>query len=290
MINEFLKLIRIKHWIKNIFVFVPIVFAHLLLDYHLLGKTVGMFFLFSFAASFLYVINDFHDRGKDRNHPVKKLRPIASGKISKSGVVRVEVVLFLLAYLLIVVFDFPLPAILIVGFYLLLNLAYTFFLKRIVIIDVMSIAIGYILRIYAGAFVINVPVSHWLIVTVLFLSFFLAAIKRRSEFLNQNDVITTRKVLTDYNIDLLNIMVIVSVTGVILSYILYTVSDKIYAALHTYNFVFSSIFVFYGLFRYLFLTFSNRKGEDPIELFMKDGSSLLNLFFYFVTVIFFIYY
>ena len=204
--------------------------------------------------------------------------------------VAVEVILLLLISLCIALFDFSLSAILIVGFYVLLNLAYTFFLKRIVIIDVMSIAVGYILRIYAGAFVINVPVSHWLIVTVLFLSFFLAAIKRRTEYLNRNDEATTRKVLSDYNIDLLNVMVIVSVTGVIISYILYTVSDKIYFAFHTYNFVFSSVFVFYGLFRYLFLTFSNRKGEDPIELFMKDGSSLLNLFFYFITVIFFIYY
>ncbi len=286
---EFLSLIRIKHWIKNLFVFVPLVFAKKLGDTVSLTNAVTLFFLFSFVASIIYVFNDIHDREKDKFHPIKKNRPIASGKIS----IRLAVVIiFILTFAVIIIAmlsGLPINAVELVTAYFVINIFYTLKLKQIPILDILTISSGYVLRVYAGAFAIGVPVSQWLIVTVLFLSLFLATLKRGAEFRKAVGNGKTREVLSQYSSELINLILTVAVTGVIMSYLLYSISDKIYAEIHSYNFVITAIFPIYGLFRILLLYYKNEQGEDIIEILVKDFPSLLNLFLYGITVLYLIY-
>ncbi len=286
---EIIKLIRVKHWIKNLFVFVPIVFAKKITDPSAVENSIALFFLFSFTASIIYVINDLHDKEKDKNHPVKKDRPIASGKISTGTAALIIAVLGVAIIVLQYFFKLSADTISVLATYFVINILYTFKLKQIPIVDILTISSGYVLRIFAGAFAVNVPVSQWLIVTVLFLSLFLAAIKRGAEFKNAEGKNKTRKVLKDYSAELINLIITVATTGVIISYLLYSISDKVYSELHSYNFVITAIFPTYGLFRALLLYYKNDKGEDAIELLVKDKPSLLNLFLFAISVFYLIY-
>ncbi len=282
-----LKLLRIKHWIKNLFVFVPLLFAKEFSNLTALENSIFVFILFSFTASLVYVINDLHDLPKDKNHPVKKYRPLASGEISVNQAFVIIAVLALLVLIVALLSGISRDALIVILLYLIINLFYTFKLKQIAIIDILTISSGYVLRIYAGAFAIAVPVSHWLIITIIFLSLFLASLKRGAELRKQKDGNETRKVLDFYSEKLIDILITVATTGVILSYILYSVSDKIYTQFNSYNFVFTAVFPMYGLFRTLQLYYLNEKGEDTIEMLLKDFPSVLNLILYGVSLFYF---
>ncbi len=287
---EILKLIRVKHWVKNFFVFVPLVFAQKFTDAASVENAVALFFLFSFAASLIYVVNDIHDVEKDKKHPVKKNRPLASGKISTLTAYAVISVLIFLIIAFSVFFRISPAALKVVAAYVFVNFLYTYKLKQIPVVDILTISSGYVMRIYAGAFAIDVPVSQWLIVSVLFLSLFLAALKRGAEFRKSRGTSETRKVLESYSEDVINSIISVSTTGVILSYLLYTVSDKIYSEFHSYNFIVTSIFVIYGLFRTLLLYYKEERGEDAFELVLRDVPSLVNLILYVIAVFYLIYF
>ncbi len=254
-----LKLLRPKQWVKNAFVWAPLVFTGSILDQHAISQVVVAFVLFCIASSSVYVVNDYHDVERDRKHPVKsKSRPMAAGLVSKKQALGLLFVL----YLLLAIIGCTIPAVLqVVVTYLLLNYAYTFSLKNQPVLDIFSIAIGFVLRVYAGAVAIDVPVSSWMFVTTLCLALFLASIKRRQEL--QIDGDETRKVLEFYTIPLVTHFATISSIGALLFYSLYVMSERP-------ELVVSIPFVLFGFFRYWFLVELKGGGESPTDVLLSD--------------------
>src|ERR1700733_13212199 len=231
-ISSILRLIRPRQWTKNIFVFAALVFSQHLLDPEFALVSLRAFFAFSFTASFIYVINDIADRDRDRMHPKKRLRPIASGEISTRAGYIIAFVLLLCAAILVSGLNWKFITCL--AFYLLMNVAYSFYLKDLVLIDVFVIAIGFMLRVIGGALVIDVASSSWLILTTMFLSLFLAIAKRRGELValgagthslpntSEDASQHTRKVLEHYSVGFVEQMTTICAAGFIFSYALYT--------------------------------------------------------------------
>ena len=289
MIKNYFELLRIPQWIKNLFVFVPLLFSLHLFDKEYFLTTLFAFFLFSLASSFVYVVNDIIDVESDAAHPKKKLRPLPSGRIKKqSALVIAGIVLIMLIILSSFVnYEFRL---FLLGF-LLLNVLYSFFFKHIVILDIFSIAAGFTLRVLGGAVIIAVPVSSWLILTTMFISLFLGVMKRHSELVQieaiENGV--TRKVLSDYSITFTNQMATVAAAGVIICYALYTVSQRTVSVFNTENLIYTTPFVVFGIFRYMYLEYLNQKGENTTQIMLTDIPMILTMFFYILTTIMIVY-
>jgi 4-hydroxybenzoate polyprenyltransferase len=234
-------------------------------------------------------MNDIVDAESDRLHPQKKSRPVASGKInvgqaiSSAGALFVIVVLLLLKSNLLFFFA--------VGFYFILNILYSFVLKNIVLLDIFSIAAGFMLRVLAGAFAIGVSISSWLILTTMFISLFLAVMKRRSELnLTENvEFIATRKVLQYYSKNFADQMATVASAGVIICYALYTVAERTVTIFHTDNLIYTTPFVVFGIFRYMYLVYMNQKGENTTEVMITDPAMIVNVVLYILTTTLIIY-
>jgi len=288
MIKDYLKLIRISHWIKNLFVFVPLLFSKHLFNVTYSFEVFLAFLTFGIASSMVYVFNDLLDEKEDKLHPKKKFRPIASGKISKTTAVIIIAILLML--LVLSSFRFNYRFIIVLFAYIAINAFYTTILRKVVVLDIICIAAGFMLRVMGGAFVINVYISKWLVLTTLFISLFLAAIKRRSELVLSIIENNTRKVLSDYSIDFVNHIASISAAGVIICYALYSVADRTVAYFHTENIVYTTIFVVFGIFRYMFLAYSKEKGENTIEILFTDVPMILNILFYILSIIGIIYF
>jgi len=287
LFKEYLKLARVNHWIKNGFVFVPLLFSKNLFDINLFFEAAISFLVFGLVSSSIYVFNDICDVEADRKHSQKKSRPIAGGKISiKSGWYLIALLVFVSIPIL---FRFSSGFVFVILFYFILNIFYSLYLKKIVLVDIFSIAGGFILRVLAGAFAINVEVSSWLILSTLFISLFIAIIKRKSEITTQSDNLQTRAVLQNYTQKFIDQMAAISAAGVIICYALYSVSAKVLNNFHSDYFVYTTIFVIYGIFRYLLLSHQKDKGEDPAELILKDFPSLFNIVLFVTSVIIIVY-
>ncbi len=286
MIKNYIKLCRISDWIKNIFLFVPIVFSKNLLDVESLFTVFIAFLSFSFLSSAIYVINDIIDIEADRNHPIKKNRPLPSGKISRNLAIMLAIILIVISVLFGFKLSYYFHLSLII--YFLLNLIYSLSLKHIVIIDIFCIAAGFMIRVAAGAYAIDVEISSWLILTTMFLSLFLAVMKRRAELTlnNINSISSTRKVLENYSINFTDQMATVTAAGVIICYALYSVSSRTISVFNTENLIYTTPFVVFGIFRYMFLVIHNQKGERTAEAFLTDKVLLINVMLYiFVTIL-----
>jgi len=283
-----LKLLRIKDWVKNFFVFIPLIFSKHLFHFQPTFKAILGFFFFSFVSSIVYIFNDIKDVEQDKKHPKKKNRPLPSGAISIKQaqvlLLMIIILLTLLSYFLN--FDSLLVAIL----YILINIFYSLYLKHVVIIDVFCIAAGFVLRIIYGAVVINVPVSSWLLLTTMFLSLFLALVKRYAEMVNLGDNTTyARKVLNEYSISYLLQLITMTSAATILSYALYTVSERTIQTFNTENLIFTTPFIVFGLFRYLYLVNKKISGESPSDALYKDFTMVINILIYIIVVITLIY-
>lgn len=195
--KKYLDLIRVKHWIKNLLIFIPLICSHLINQNNVLFCIVA-FFAFSFACSFVYIINDINDIEKDKLHLRKKNRPLASGKILKPVAISIAAILLVAAILLnsIIKESFFNTSLYFLLSYVLLNIAYSMGLKNVAIIDIVLLATGFVLRIYYGASIINVEVSSWLFLTIMSASLFLGLGKRKKELIKN---LETRKVLKEYN-------------------------------------------------------------------------------------------
>lgn len=282
-------MLRVSQWIKNLFVFVPLIFSkNLFSGRHFLLALLG-FVCFSAASSMVYIINDLLDIKHDRQHPVKKLRPIASGRISKK---QASAVLFLPGFVLGLFLDdldgkFSLALL----SYILLNVFYSLKLKHVVIIDILTIAAGFMLRVVAGAFVISVYVSSWLMLTTLFVSLFLAIMKRRSELsvnpIELNGI--TRKVLSEYSIGFTEQLAGISASGVIICYALYSVSDRTIEFVHGESLVYTTIFVVFGIFRFMYLVYRKSKGENATEILLTDLPMIINAVLYVMVTVYIVY-
>lgn len=265
---DYLRLIRIKQWLKNVFVFLPIFFAGKILDLNLLLNSIIAFFSFSFIASSIYIINDYTDIEKDRMHPEKKNRPLAAGKIPVNHAIIVFLFLFFSSYFLGYL-THSWGVILIISVYFLMNLAYSFKLKQIAIVDVVIISLGFLLRIYMGGFATNLPISVWAILVTFFLALVMALGKRRGELINVQLTGETRKALDGYNLQFIDIAITMVSTCFVVCYIMYTLDPVIKTNFH-YYIVYTSLFAVIGILRYLQLTFVYNKTESPTKVLYKD--------------------
>lgn len=260
------KLMRPKQWVKNGFVLAPLIFSGEFLNATAIGDALLAVALFCVGSSATYVINDMQDIERDRRHPRKsKTRPLAAGWVS------VPAALGLLAVLYAVLawgwFVAPQVVAVIAG-YLVLNLAYTFVLKHQPVLDIFTIAAGFVLRVYAGAMALHVPVSSWMFITTLCLALYLAAVKRRQE-LSQSGA-EGRKVLEKYTVSLVDRYAEMSATGALLFYSMFVMSSK--PAL-----VVTIPLVLFGLFRYWFVVEALDGGESPTDALLADWQLLLTV-------------
>lgn len=267
-----LLLIRPQQWIKNGFVLIPMFFGGRLLNADDVIASVVTFFAFSFAASAIYCFNDIVDVDADRRHPVKCHRPIASGAVSVPTAYALMAVLALLSALLL--FFLPQRAgetAGIVAFYFLLNMAYCLWLKRHAIIDVCTVATGFVLRILAGGMACDVAVSNWLVLMTFLLALFLSFAKRRDDVLRMNETgEPPRRNTIRYNLTFVNQAITVTGTVTLVCYIMYTVSPEVVSRFHAPYLYLTSIFVLVGLLRYMQLTVVDEVSGDPTKILLRD--------------------
>jgi len=289
MLLNYLKLVRTHQWVKNVFVFIPLLFSHNLFEREYFLITLFAFLVFSLASSAIYVINDLIDIEADKAHPLKKNRPLPSGLISKSSAIITFIIILIIIGVLLPSFNYNF--LICVAAFIVLNILYTFYFKHIVILDVFSIAAGFTLRVLAGAFVINVPISSWLILTTMFISLFLGVMKRHSELTltpaNENS--SSRKVLADYSLNFADQMATVAAAGVIICYALYTVAERTVKAFNTESLIYTTPFVVFGIFRYMYLEYMSSKGENTTRIIATDFPMVVTVVLYIVTTVLIIY-
>ena len=254
-----LRLLRPKQWIKNSFVFAPLIFSGEFLHLNSVIQTILVVILFCVASSATYIINDYKDIEKDKLHPLKKIRrPLASGELS----VKKALYLLVTCYIILMSgFFLTSAAMVVICAYLLLNLAYTFYLKNVVVIDIFVIAFGFVLRVFAGATAISVPLSAWMFVTTLCLALYLAANKRKQEIVQSG--VGARRVAKEYSVDLLDKYAQMSAVGALLFYSLFVIT------LHE-DMIVTIPFVIFGIFRYWFMMEKFQSGESPTDALFQD--------------------
>ncbi|NWF49593.1 MAG: decaprenyl-phosphate phosphoribosyltransferase [Ignavibacteriaceae bacterium] len=287
---EIIKLIRLPQWIKNLFVFVPILFSkHLFVNYDFLYTLYG-FFILCFSSSLIYVINDLIDIEADRAHPFKKNRPLASGKVSKSTAFILVAILVITIAATLPFFDLKFAVTVLL--FISLNVLYSFFLKHLVILDIFSIAAGFSLRVLAGAFIINVEISSWLILTTMFISLFLGVMKRHSELnlVTENSSGVTRKVLSQYSINFADQISTIAAAGVIICYALYTVADRTILIFETEHLIYTTPFVVFGIFRYMYLVYLKDEGENTTKIMLSDLPMIITVLLYIIITFNIIYF
>ena len=261
-----IKVMRPKQWAKNAFVVAPLIFSGEFLQSDAILNALWATMLFCLAASSCYIINDIHDIDRDRRHPKKSLtRPLASGIIS----IRSAVALLMLLYGILIAASFfnPLLSLVIAG-YIVLNIAYTFILKHEPVVDIFTIAIGFVLRVCAGAVALALPVSEWMFVTTLCLALYLASIKRRQEILQSGT--DSREVLKKYSVALIDRYAEISATGALVFYSLFVLSAK--PAM-----VITIPLVLFGIFRYWYIAEKLDGGESPTNALFTDWQLLLTI-------------
>jgi len=275
VLKRLLESMRPRQWAKNAFIFVPLVFDEKLFQPLLLLRTLFAFALFCLISSTVYLLNDLGDIERDKLHPVKRFRPLPSGQLPPAVAKGVAILLPLVCLPLSWVLHPYFAAILFV--YLLQNIAYTFWLKNVVILDVMTIAAGYVLRVAAGSIVVRVErFSPWLYLFTILLSLFIAICKRRNELLVlEENANGHRAILQEYNARFLDEMTGVVTAGAIMAYSLYTFSAPNLPANH--SMMLTIPFVIYGVFRYLYLVHIKELGGEPEELFFKDLPLIIDL-------------
>jgi len=280
--------LRPKQWVKNGALFAPLLFSQNLFNPSLFWKAVEGFIFFSLLAGSIYIFNDLKDIQEDRLHPAKRKRPLASGMIKPGSAGLFACLTMALSF--IGGWCISLPFLEVLAGYLALQLLYTFFLKHQVILDIFSIAAGFVLRVFAGGLAIGVQLSHWLIICTILLSLFLAMAKRRHEliFLKEGAV-EHRQILKEYSPYLLDQMMGVVTATTVMSYALYTISEETIAKFNTPNLIFTFPFVLYGIFRYLYLVHQKVEGGRPEETLLTDRPLLLTVLGWTITVLVVIY-
>ena len=282
-----LEALRIKHWIKNFFVLAPFLIGPQFgFNQYLLWALCGTM-LFAMLSSAVYLLNDIVDHPLDREHPEKRQRPIASGRISLSLARAVAFSLAALSLLLAFLVDVRFFLVLVA--YGLNNLLYSYFLKNKTVLDVMSIAAGFVLRVYAGGFLVEVEITNWLVVCVFALALFMGLGKRRAEFTDLRDgAAKTRKVLESYTVPKLDLLLGVSASIAIVSYMLYAVSPETTELHGTDKLIFTTPFVVYCVYRFLLKVQEQGRGE-PVKLILGDRGFLLAGSLWLASVLFLVH-
>ncbi|HEX9615270.1 MAG TPA: decaprenyl-phosphate phosphoribosyltransferase [Bacteroidota bacterium] len=287
--TPYLRLLRPQQWVKNMFLFAPLIFSKHLFEQGYFAIEVLGFGVFCLLSSSVYVLNDVADREADKLHPTKRERPVAAGLISPGMAILIAVILLIGAALLAAGLDRKFQ--IVAALYLALNVAYSFRLKQIILVDVFIIAAGFMLRVLAGAFVINVEVSHWLVLCTLFVSLFLAVSKRRGELLlvQQTNEMIGREVLREYDVAFIDQIITITASGMAISYALYTVAERTVTIFKTENLIFTTVFVLFGIFRYLYLLKRKKTEDNPTVMLMTDTVMILNVIAWFAACVLIIY-
>ncbi len=267
--KNILILMRIQQYVKNLFIFLPIFFGIQITNFPLLMKTTAAFLAFCITASAVYFFNDYFDCEEDRKHPVKKDRPIASGAVSKRMALIVMVSLAVAGLAASFLIDTTILAIMLI--YIVINVLYTVLLKHVAIIDVVVIAVGFVLRLFIGSAASGVQLSMWIIIMTFLLALFLAFAKRRDDvllYLEKGE--KARKVVDGYNLEFLNVSMIIMTAVIIISYVMYTISPMILNRNHGDKIYLTVIWVILGVLRYLQQTIVFNKTGSPTKTLFKD--------------------
>ena len=284
----YLKLLRLKDWAKNLFLFVPLFFAGEIFNYVKLLRVSEGFIAFCCIASSIYIINDYADKEEDKKHPLKRNRPIASGAISTGAALSILAILiatgFFIAYFINIKFF------IILGIYFLLNIGYSLGLKNIAILDIFIIAIGFPLRVRAGGNIANVDVTVWLNIMIFLLALFMAAGKRRDDVLLKiSSGENMRKAIKGYTLDFLNALLALISSVMIVSYFMYTVSQSVMERHNTSRLYLTSLFVMAGIMRYLQIIDINSDSGSPTKILYKDRFIQIALLLWMVSFYLIIY-
>jgi decaprenyl-phosphate phosphoribosyltransferase len=261
-------LIRPEHWVKNLFVLIPAFFAARLAEPTLLTRGLLGFAAFSLVASGVYVLNDWADAEQDRNHPDKKARPIASGQVGKGEAAIILIVLLLSGLLIALGLGWEVLAFC-MG-YLVVNIFYSLSLKHIALVDVSLIALGFLLRVFAGGAATGVAVSQWLIVMTFLLALILGFAKRRGEYVIATQGHSFRKALEGYNLTFLDAGMVLCSTVAIVAYLMYCFSSEVTQRMQSDHIYFTAFFVILGILRYLQLCFVFNRTESPTRALLYD--------------------
>lgn len=284
--NILIKQLRVKQWIKNFLIFAPLLFSFNLFNKTDLLHSVYTFFCYSFLASFVYIINDLKDVEADKIHPTKKNRPIASGKLSVQNAYLLALFSIAFSITLSLLINKTELYYILLG-YLVLNILYAYKLKHISIVDCISIAIGFELRILAGCVAIGVVASDFILVVTFFLALLLAFLKRKGEIQSlASDSNKHRKVLSYYTVGLLDKFIFASATLTIIGYLFYSIDNQIYTLIGNDYLKYSLVFVIYGIFRFIQLSDIDiyEKEGDPTTLIYKDKALQLVILSWMVYV------
>lgn len=278
-IINLLELMRPKQWIKNFFVFGALIFSYSFLNLNENISALIAFLLFCLISSTVYIMNDILDVEKDRVHPKKRFRPIASGAISIKQASIALIVLLSISMISSFMINKSLFFILVL--YFINNIFYSFKIKNIVILDVISIAIGFILRVIAGGVAIDVSLSGWILLCTFFISLFLGFEKRRNEIIKlEGRANEHRKILDDYSDELLKQFSDITLTCTVISYAMYT-----FVAYENPYMMITNVFVVYGLFRYKYLSMKKGEGGSPTETVLTDKSIIIDVILWAITSI-----
>lgn len=280
--------LRPKQWTKNVLLFAGLIFSLHLFQMESVIRTVLGFVIFCLLSGAAYLVNDLLDLKQDRIHPLKSKRPLASGKLPiPTAVISAAGLLaggLFSAFLLDTLFG------VIALSYVLLTLGYSLFFKQVAILDVIVIAIGFVLRAVAGAQIIHVTISSWLLVCTIFLALFLTLGKRRHELiLLGKSARSHRRILGEYSPYLLDQMMAVVTASTVMAYTFYTASPDTVEKFHTHNLVFTTPFVLFGIFRYLYLMHQKNMGGSPEQILLKDKPMIFNIFLYLTVIAIILY-
>ena len=287
-VQAFWLSLRPHQWTKNLMVFAAPALSKHLFEWGPLEKSVLAFVIFCALSGTVYLLNDVADLERDRLHPSKRLRPIASGALSPRAAALLALVLGLASLGLSALLG--LPFVLCAGLYLALNVLYSFRLKEIVILDVLSVSLGFVLRAVAGGVAIGVLVSDWLLVCTLLLAMFLALAKRRHELVSLTTSATGhRKILAEYSPYLLDQMISVVTASCLTAYAFYTMAPDTVQKYRTEKLAWTIPFVLYGIFRYLYLVHQKEKGGSPTDILVTDRPLLLNVFLWAMALLWIVY-
>jgi len=287
-INNWVRLLRPTQWTKNFIVFAGIIFARHLQNLGDFTKVLETFLIFTLLVSGSYIINDILDAYEDRRHPRKSKRPIASGAISPQVASWVGNILIVIA--LLWAYFTSRSLFLLTTLYLVIAFAYSFYLKHVVIIDVLALSLGFVIRAIAGVIVINVEISSWLLICTILLSLFLAISKRRFEFtLLEESALAHRPALVHYSPVLLDQMISVVTSAAFVSYCLYTLSPETVEKFGTKDLIFTIPFVIYGIFRYLYILYKKELADAPERALYTDWPLLIDILLWISVCILIIY-
>lgn len=284
---KYLKLLRVKQYVKNLFLFLPLFFSANLLELNLLLKVALGAIIFSLASSSIYILNDIKDVNEDRCHPQKCKRPIASGEVSIPSAIFIAVCLLITSLFAAFILNKNFAVCILT--YLLLNFLYSARLKHIAIVDIIIISCGFVIRVIAGGILVNIIPSQYLILLTFLISIFIALAKRYDDVLLDSKGLQTRKNIDGYNKEFILAAIAITAAINIVTYILYTLSDEIISQFNSQYIYLTSIFVVTGFLRYLQLTFVENDSCSPTNILYKDKFILTTLALWFISFVIIIY-